>query len=179
MTSLQNNGKILTSAKPNKICHSKDIDDSYPKMCFLLNLSHCVKSYGHFCKTGALFTMPAYQIWSCQVTRDANFEIFYFILILHLILGKVTKFPVEQLSTSEVISQKPHKTPPPPPSHVPLGLNPEIDIAKSLKNIDQFTYRCHLSPFYFWFDLLLEFISVPFLRTKMFFMSRFSLYKRS
>ena len=32
----------------------------------------------------------------------------YFFLILHLILGKVTKFPVEKLSTSEVISQKPH-----------------------------------------------------------------------
>ena len=41
-----------------------------------------------------------------------------FILILHLILGKVTKFLVEKLSTSEVISQEPHrgwKTPPPPP----------------------------------------------------------------
>ena len=23
---------------------------SYPKMYFLLNLSHCVKSYGHLCK---------------------------------------------------------------------------------------------------------------------------------
>ena len=42
---------------------------------------------------------------------------FIFFLILHLILGKVTKFLVEKLSTSEVISQKPHggggwKTPP-------------------------------------------------------------------
>ena len=32
---------------------------------------------------------------------------FYFVLILHLILGKVTKVLVEKLSTSEVISQKP------------------------------------------------------------------------
>ena len=41
----------------------------------------------------------------------------YFLLILHLILGEVTKFLVEKLSTSEVISQKPHggwKHPPPP-----------------------------------------------------------------
>ena len=44
---------------------------------------------------------------------------FYFSLILHLILGKVTKFLVEKLSISEVISQKPHggggveNTPPP------------------------------------------------------------------
>ena len=47
---------------------------------------------------------------------------FYFVLILHLILGKVTKFPMEKLSTSEVISKRPHggeggKHPP-----VPLGL---------------------------------------------------------
>ena len=53
-----------------------------------------------------LFTMPTHQIWSCHVTQDANF-IFYFVLILHLILGKVTKFLVEKLSTSEVMSRKP------------------------------------------------------------------------
>ena len=43
-----------------------------------------------------------------------------FFLILHLILGKVTKFVIEKLSTSEIISQKPHgggveNTPPPSP----------------------------------------------------------------
>ena len=43
---------------------------------------------------------------------------FIFFLILHLILGKVTKLVVEKLATSEVIRQKPHgggvgKHPPP------------------------------------------------------------------
>ena len=52
--------------------------------------------------------MPTHQIWSCHVTQVVNFEFFYFVLILHLILEKVTKFLVEKLSTSEVISQKPH-----------------------------------------------------------------------
>ena len=48
-------------------------------------------------------------------------KIFYFVLILRLILGKVTKFPVEKLPRSEVIIKKPHtsregwKTPPTPP----------------------------------------------------------------
>ena len=88
--------------------HSKGINESYPKMCFLLNLSHCVKCYGHFVNILALFMMPTHQIWSCHVTQDANFEIFHFVLILQLILGKVTKFPAEKLSTSEVISKKPH-----------------------------------------------------------------------
>ena len=47
-------------------------------MYFLLNLSHSVKSYVHFCKILAFFTMPAYQIWSCHVTQKENFEIFLF-----------------------------------------------------------------------------------------------------
>ena len=38
----------------------------------------------------------------------SKFQIF-FALILYLILGKVTKFPVEKLFTAEVISQKPHR----------------------------------------------------------------------
>ena len=42
-------------------------------------------------------------------------EFFYFVLILHLILGQVTKFLLEKLSTSEVISQKPHEGCNPPP----------------------------------------------------------------
>ena len=45
------------------------------------------------------------------MSRDprSKFRKIYFFLILHLILGKVTKFLVEKLSTSEVISQKPHR----------------------------------------------------------------------
>ena len=98
----------LGKTKQN-IYHSKCIDESYTKMCFLLNLSHCVKSYGHFCQILALLTKPAHQIWSCHVTQDANFELFYFVIILHLILGKVTKVLVEKLSTSEEISKKSQK----------------------------------------------------------------------
>ena len=85
--------------------HSKGIDESYLKMYFLLNLSHYVKSYGHFCIILAFLMMPTYQIWSCHVTEEANFEFFYFVLILHLILGKVTKFLVES-SLLLCISQK-------------------------------------------------------------------------
>ena len=65
------------------------------KMRFLLNWSHCVKIYGHFCQILVLLTIPAHQIWSCHVTQDANLENHLFVLILHLILGKVTKFLVE------------------------------------------------------------------------------------
>ena len=47
-------------------------------MHFLLNLSHYVKSYGHFCQILAFFTMPAHQIWSCHVTQEAKIENFLF-----------------------------------------------------------------------------------------------------
>ena len=56
------------------IHHLKGIDESYPKMYFLLNLSHYVKSCGHFCQILAFLKMLAHQIWSCHVTQEVNFE---------------------------------------------------------------------------------------------------------
>ena len=57
-------GKIGTSAKPNKIYIIRKVLKSYPKMCFLLNLSYCVKSYGHFVKWWLFlqFRSPKYNI---------------------------------------------------------------------------------------------------------------------
>ena len=90
------------------IYHSKGIDESYPKMYFLLNLSHHVKSYEHLCQILAFLMMPALQIMPCHVTQEKISKKIYFFLILHLILDKAAKFVVEKLSTSEVISQKLH-----------------------------------------------------------------------
>ena len=55
-----------------------------------------------------IFTMPAHQIRYGHVTwlKMQISTIFYFVPILLLISGKVTKFLVEKLFTSEVISQK-------------------------------------------------------------------------
>ena len=92
-------------------------------MHFLLNLTHCVKSYGHFCQILAFFTMLANQIWSCHVTQDANFEIVLFCPNFTFNIRKSHKISSGNPSTSKVISQKSHRgvenTPPP----VPLGLN--------------------------------------------------------
>ena len=68
-----------------------------------------------------------------------------FFLILHLILGKAAKFVVEKLSTSEVISQKPHgggKHPPP----VLLGLRGELTYWRHLFLIAH--YSVQMSSFY-------------------------------
>ena len=73
------------------IYQSKGIDESYPKI-----VSKVVQT---FVKVLAFFTMRAHQIRSYHVTQESNFEIFYFVPILHLILGNVTKFLVEKLST--------------------------------------------------------------------------------
>ena len=87
-------------------------------MYFLLSLSHCVKSYGHFRQILAIFTVPTHQIWSCHVSHVANFENFNF---LPNSIFNVRK-SVENLSTSEVISQKPHGVESTPPPLVPLGV---------------------------------------------------------
>ena len=86
-------------------------------MYFLLNLSHYVKSYGHLCQILAFFYDARSQNMAMSRDPRRKFQKKLFFLILNLILGKVTKFLVEKLSTSEVISQEPHgvwKTPPPP-----------------------------------------------------------------
>ena len=84
------------------------------KMHFLLNWSHCVKSYGNFCQILALLMTPAHQIWSCHVTQDANFENLLFCPNFKFNIRKSHKIFVEKLSILEVISKKPHwKTPPP------------------------------------------------------------------
>ena len=75
-------------------------------MYFLLNLSHYVKSYEHLCQILVFFTMPALQIWPCQVTQGANFEKKIFFPNSAFNIRKSYKFLVEKLSTSKVISQK-------------------------------------------------------------------------
>ena len=92
---------------------------------FFFNLSHCVKSYGHFCQMLALFTMSAHQIWSFHVTQDPNFENFMFcpnstfnIRKSHKISSvKALYFRIYQQKTSPGGGGR-WKTPP-----VPLGLN--------------------------------------------------------
>ena len=75
MTSLPKQWKNTDLRETKQIIyHSKGIDESYPKMYFLLNLSHYVKRYGHLCQIVAFFMMPGLQIWPCHVTQEANFE---------------------------------------------------------------------------------------------------------
>ena len=51
MTSLPKKWQNLDLNETKQIIYqSKGIDESYPKMYFLLSLSHNVKSYGHFVK---------------------------------------------------------------------------------------------------------------------------------
>ena len=65
----------------------------------VLFIDYCVKSYGHFCQILALFTMSVHQIWfKMQISK-----IFYFVVILNLISGKVTKFLVEKHSTKDLM----------------------------------------------------------------------------
>ena len=119
MTSLPKQWKNAVIHETKQIIyHSKGIDESYPKMYFLLNLSHYIKSYGHLCQILAFFKMPALQIWQCHVTQEANFEKILFFPTSAFNIRKSCKITSrEALYFRTVISQKPHggwKTPPPP-----------------------------------------------------------------
>ena len=86
------------------------------------------KVVGIFVKGWHFLTMPAHQIWSYDVTQEANFENFLFCPDSTFNIGKSKKFPVEKLSTSEVINQKPHgggmeNTPPPSAFRVKLRID--------------------------------------------------------
>ena len=91
------------------------------KMHFLLNWSHCVKSYGHFCQILALLTIPAHQIWSCHMIQDAHFENLLFCSDSTFIIRKSHKISSGKALYFRSYQQKPQwKTPllppPPPPS---------------------------------------------------------------
>ena len=77
MTSLQKRQQNSDLLETKQIIYnSKGFDKSYKKIYFLLNLSHCAKSYGHFSQIWALFTKHTHQIWSCHMTQVANFKNF-------------------------------------------------------------------------------------------------------
>ena len=56
------------------ICHPKGLDESYPKMKVISNLSNFVKSYGHLSEILAFFTTSTHKIWLNHVTQGVNFE---------------------------------------------------------------------------------------------------------
>ena len=110
---------MRTSPKPNKLYIIRKVLMTAVQNVLFIEFEPLCQKLWAFMSNFGNFTMPALQIWPCHVTQEANFEKIVPFLILfhnfHLILGKVTKFLVEKLSTSEVISQKPHggwKTPP-------------------------------------------------------------------
>ena len=103
------------------IYHSKGIDESNPKMYFLLNWSHYVKSCGHFCQILALFLR-------CLLTK---YHIKYHVMLPRKQISKNFAFNIRKsykISGRKALyfrSYQPKnlmegwKTPPP---HVLLGL---------------------------------------------------------
>ena len=79
------------------------------KMHFLLNWSHCVKSYGNFSQILALLTIPAHQIWSCHVIKDANFENLLFCPNSKFNIRKSQKISVAKLSILKDLTGKYHQ----------------------------------------------------------------------
>ena len=134
------------------VYQSKGIDESYPKMYFFLHLSHYVKSCGHFCQILAFF----YDARSANmvISRDPRSKfpkICYFVLILHLILGKVTKFLVESFLLQKLLAKNltgEWKTTPPPVLDLQqLHSSPASDLEAQLLSINVDTMVWTVSSF--------------------------------
>ena len=84
----KNNGKIRTSAKPNKLYITRNVLTTAIQKCtFYWIWATVSRVTGHFCHILAFF----HQIWSCQVTQNANFEKFLFCPNSILNIGKSHK----------------------------------------------------------------------------------------
>ena len=68
MMSLQNNGKMRTSAESNKICHSKCL---LSKNVIFIEFEPLCRKLWAFMSS---FTMTTHQIWSCHMTLASTFE---------------------------------------------------------------------------------------------------------
>ena len=69
----KNNGKIWTSAKPDKLYIIRKV---LSKNVLFIEFELPCKNLRAFLSNFGFFTMPAHQIWSCHVTQEANFEKF-------------------------------------------------------------------------------------------------------
>ena len=98
-------GKIRTSSKPNKIYIIRKVFKSYPKCAFYWIWATASKELLVFCQMLALFMIPLTKYGHVMWPKMQISKFFYFVVILHLIFLKATKFQVEKLPTSEVISK--------------------------------------------------------------------------
>ena len=117
---------------------SKGIDESYPKMCFLLNLSHCVKSYGHFLSNfGSFYNARSPNM---VMSRDPRCKFLIFFLFcpnftFNIRKGhKISSQKAFYLRSYQQNTSRGWKHPPPSPP-VPLGLRDKLN------SHGQWTYR--------------------------------------
>ena len=112
-----NNEKMRTSAKPNKLyIIRKVLMRAIQKCTFYWIWVTMSKVMGIYVKFWYFLRCPLSKYGHHHVTQEANFKKIYLFLILHLTLDKAATFLVEKFSTLEVISQKPHGGGKHPPS---------------------------------------------------------------
>ena len=105
---MQNNGKMRTSAEPNKIyVVGKVLMRAIQKCNFFFNLSTVSKVMGIYDK----FTKTTHQIWSCHVTLASNSENFYFSPNSVLNFGEIGSITKKLQAKNKIGGE--WKTPPP------------------------------------------------------------------
>ena len=110
----------LRETKQN-IYHSKGIDESYSKICFLLNLCHCVKRYRHFCQIWLVLWCPLTSVVMSSDPR-CTFRKFLICPNSTFNIRKSQKISGGKALCFRGYEQKISWRVNPPPPQVPLGL---------------------------------------------------------
>ena len=102
----KNNDKIWTSSKPNKLyIIRKVLIRAIQNVLFIEFKPLCQALWAFLSNFGSFYDARSPNMVMSHDRRCKFLKFFNFVLILHLILGKVTKFLLEKLSSSEVISK--------------------------------------------------------------------------
>ena len=98
----------------------------------------CQKLWAFLSNFGIFYDAGSPNMVMSRDPRSKFQNFFIFFLILHFTAGKVTKFLVEKLSTSEVSSQKPHggMENTPPPSAFRVNWRSSLYFKMSVKNTE-------------------------------------------
>ena len=103
-----NNKEMQTSAKPKKLYINRKVLMRAIQNCTFYEFEPLCKNLWTFLSNFGIFYDAQSPNMIISRNPRSRYRFFLFFLILHLILGKFTKFIVGKLSTSEITRQKPH-----------------------------------------------------------------------
>ena len=127
---MENNGEMRTYAKPNKLCISRKVlMRAIQNVLFIEFEPLCQTLWAFLSNFGFFYDARSPNM---VISRDPRSKFRKFFIMSHSTFNirKSHKFSGGKLSTSEIISQKPHEGMENTPLPVPLGLNTDTETSE-------------------------------------------------